>query len=207
VYADYTENLGSFTITDSEIRLGEVSGTGIGDAYFTATRVEVTGGNRSIACYAECTVQDSYVHGQYTDLRGLDHESGIRVNTNSHLVHNTIACTAPDVAPDAGCSADLTGYADFDPVTGNTIENNLLFASPGGYCAYGGSTPNKPYSGQEHDIVFKNNIWQRGTSPGDAGRGFVCGFWGPITSFDITKPGAVWTNNLYDDGTTVDPAN
>ncbi|WP_158866137.1 DUF4082 domain-containing protein [Leifsonia sp. AG29] len=208
VYADYNDNVGSFTISDSLVDAGTTGpGTGIGDAYFTATRVHVTGGSRSINCYADCTVQDSYVAGQYTDNTGVNHESGIRVNTNSHLIHNTIGCTAPDVAPDAGCSAAITGYPDFDPVQGNVIQNNLILAGSGGYCSYGGSTAGKPYSGQTKNITFKDNIWQRGTQMGAGNRGYVCGYWGPITSFDINAPGAVWSNNLYDDGTPVAPAN
>jgi hypothetical protein len=207
VYADYNDNVGSFTITDSEVDAGQGAGTGIGDAYFTATRVEVTGGTRSINCYANCTVRDSYVHGQFADRSGVHHESGIRFNTNSTLIGNTIACDAPDFPPDAGCSAAITGYPDFDPVRDVTIDGNLIMAGSGGYCAYGGSTTGKPFSGQTANIKYTNNIWQRGTEMGDGGRGYVCGFWGPITSFDTRAPGAVWTNNLYDDGTTVAPAN
>ena len=125
MYVDYNANEGSLSITDSTVNAGNGTGTGIGDAFFTATRVHVTGGNRSINCYAECSVQDSYVHGQWTDPRGLDHESGIRVNTNSHLTHNTIGCTAPDVPPDAGCSAAITGYPDFDPGAGQPDSEQL----------------------------------------------------------------------------------
>lgn len=207
IYSDPQYFNGSFTVTDSEIRMPQSAGTGIGDANFTATRVEVTGGSRSINCYLNCTVQDSYVHGQYTDTRGIDHESGIRFNTNSRLIHNTIGCTAPDVPPDAGCSAAITGYPDFDPVQGNTIDNNLILAGSGGYCAYGGSTTGKPFSGQTRNIKYTNNVWQRGIEMGAGGRGYVCGYWGPITSFDSNAPGNVWSSNLYDDGTPVPPAN
>lgn len=200
VYADYTENKGSFTITDSEVDAGDGPWTGIGDAWFTATRVEVTGGTRSINCYAYCTVQDSYVHGQLHDKTGVHHESGIRINTNSHLIHNTIACDAPDFPPDAGCSAAISGYPDFDPVQNNIVDNNLIIAGSGGYCSYGGSTTGKPYSGQTKFIKFTNNVYQKGKSG-------KCGFWGAITSFDSNATGAVWSNNLYDDGTVVKPAN
>ncbi len=150
VYADYNDNVGSFTITDSTVDMGtDGPGTGIGDAWFTATRVHVTGGSRSINCYAYCTVKDSYVNDQYADKTGVNHESGIRVNTHSTLEHNTIGCNAPDIAPDAGCSAAITGYPDFDPVTGNTVDNNLILAGSGGYCSYGGSTAGKPFSGHD----------------------------------------------------------
>ncbi|MDR7191212.1 hypothetical protein J2Y46_004074 [Microbacterium sp. BE35] len=200
VYADYTQNQGSFTITDSEVDAGDGPWTGIGDAWFTATRVEVTGGTRSINCYANCTVRDSYVHGQLHDTTGVHHESGIRINTNSSLIGNTIACDAPDFPPDAGCSAAITGYPDFDPVQNNTVDGNLIIAGSGGYCSYGGSTAGKPYSGQTKNIKFTNNVYQKGSSG-------KCGFWGAITSFDRNAPGNVWTNNLYDDGTAVAPAN
>lgn len=200
VYADYNQNQGSFTITDSEVDAGDGPWTGIGDAWFTAERVEVTGGTRSINCYANCTVRDSYVHGQLHDTTGVHHESGIRINTNSTLIHNTIACDAPDFPPDAGCSAAITGYPDFDPVRNNRVDGNLIIAGSGGYCSYGGSTTGKPYSGQTADIRFTNNVYQKGSSG-------KCGFWGAITSFDTRAPGNVWSNNLYDDGTPVPPAN
>jgi hypothetical protein len=200
VYSDSTTNTGSFTITDSSVNVGNQAGTGIGDANFTATRVNVTGGNRSINCYANCTVQDSYVAGQFTDHTGVYHESGIRVNTNSHLLHNTIACTAPDVAPDAGCSAAVTGYPDFDPVTGNVVDGNLIRADSGGYCSYGGSTMGKPFSGHTANITFTNNVYEKGSSG-------KCGVWGAITSFDSSLPGNVWSNNKWDDGSPVAPAN
>lgn len=207
IYADADLNVGSFTIADSWISMPPATGTGIGDVNFVASRVNVTGGSRSVNCYRDCTIQDSYVHGQYKDNRGRDHESGIRMGSNSVIRHNTIACDAPDVPPDAGCSAALTGYGDFATVQKNTIDNNLIVAGSGGYCAYGGSTAGKPYSSGVNNIKFTNNVWQRGTEMGDGGRGYVCGWWGPITSFDSNAPGNVWSNNLYDDGTPVPPAN
>jgi hypothetical protein len=140
------------------------------------------------------------VADQYTDNTGVNHESGIRINTNSHLIHNTIGCTAPNVAPDAGCSAAITGYPDFDPVTGNVVDGNLILADSGGYCSYGGSTAGKPFSGQTSNIQFTNNIYQKGESG-------QCGYWGAITSFDTRAPGNVWSNNLYDDGKAVPAAN
>lgn len=60
----------SFTILDSEVNIGNRTGTGVGAVNFTATRVEVTGGNRSMHCWNNCTITDSYVHGQFTDPSG-----------------------------------------------------------------------------------------------------------------------------------------
>jgi hypothetical protein len=85
-------------------------------------------------------------------------------------------------------------------VQNNTIDGNLFIAGSGGYCTYGGSTTGKPYSAGVHDIRYTNNVWQRGASG-------KCGSYGPITSFDTNAPGNVWSNNSWDNGTTVPPAN
>lgn len=199
VYTD-EHGSGAFTITDSQVNAGNQEGTGIGDARFTATRVHVVGGNRSVNCFLDCTIQNSYVHGQFTDTTGRAHESGIRMGSNAVIRGNTIACDAPDVAPDAGCSAALTGYGDFAAVRNNTIDGNLFIGGSGGYCAYGGSTAGKPFSSGTRDIRFTNNVWQRGPTGN-------CGFWGPITSFDLKAPGNVWSNNTWTDGTPVRAAN
>lgn len=203
IYSDPDYFNGSYTMTDSEIRMPEAAGTGAGDVNFVLTRVEVTGGSRSVNCAANCTVQDSYLHGQYTDKRGIDHESAIRMGSNSTIRHNTITCDAAPVPPDAGCSAALTGYGDFAIVQKNTIADNLIDGGPDGsmgYCAYGGSTPGKPFSAGVNNIKFTDNIFMRGPSG-------KCGIWGPITSFDSNAPGNVWTNNVWDDGKPVAPAN
>lgn len=198
LYADLTFSPGSFRVVDSEIRSPAESGTGIGEGNFVATRVEVTGGSRSVNCYYDCTLEDSYIHGQYADKRGKDHESGVRMGSNAIIRGNYIACDAPDVPPDAGCSAGLTGYGDFDVVQNNLIDSNLFVGGSGGYCAYGGSTQEKPFSKGVNKIRFTNNVWQRGASG-------KCGDYGPIASFDPQAPGNEWINNLWDDGTPVEP--
>ncbi len=189
----------SFSISDSTVDAGSQEGTGIGERDFVARRVHVKGGNRSINCYLKCTVEDSYVHGQFRDATGRAHESGIRMGSDSTLRRNTIVCDAPDVAPDAGCSASLTGYGDFDVVQRNLIEGNYFPGTSGGYCAYGGSTRGKPFSAGVNNIRFINNVFGRGSSGN-------CGVWGPITSFDSNAPGNVWSGNTWTDGKPVPPA-
>ncbi len=196
----------SFAISDSEIDIGQRAGTGIGAVNFTATRVHVYGGNRSINCWHDCTVTDTYVHGQFEDLTGTFHESGMRMGQSATFRHNVVICDAPNVPPDGGCSADLTGYGDFGPVQNNTIDKNLFGATTGGYCTYGGSSQGKPFSNDTNHIVFTSNVWQRGTTPSDHGE-YVCGYYGSNTSFDEALPGNVWTDNKYDDGTPVLSAN
>jgi hypothetical protein len=196
----------SFRISDSEVDVGDRAGTGVGAVNFVAARVRVRGGNRSMHCWHDCTITDSYVYGQFRDPSGTAHESGMRMGARATIRHNTIVCDAPDVPPDGGCSAALTGYGDFAPVEDNTIERNLFGATTGGYCTYGGSTAGKPFSEDANDIVFAENVWQRGTRESDHGE-FVCGYYGSNTGFDPSEPGNVWRDNVFDDGTPVDSAN
>ena len=197
----------SFTISDTEIDVGNRAGTGLESRDFTATRMHIYGGNRSVNCWDNCSITDSYVHGQFRDNSGVAHESGIRMGQSSTIRHNSILCDAPEVPPDAGCSADLTGYGDFGPVQNNVIDKNLFMATlSGGFCSYGGSSQGKPYSGQTNHITFTDNIYQRGTNPSDHGQ-YVCGYYGSNTAFDPNAPGNVWSNNKFDDGTTVSSQN
>ena len=136
--------------------------TAVGEVHFTVIRSHVYGGNRSANCFYRCRIVDSYFHGQDTDPTGTWHESGIRMGQKAVIRGNTIACDAPNVPPDAGCSAPLTGYGDFAPVRDNLIDGNLFKATRGGTCAYGGSSRGKPYSAAARNIRFTNNVFQRG---------------------------------------------
>jgi hypothetical protein len=185
-----------FTIQDSEVDVGDRDGTGIANSNFTVLRVEVRGGNRSINCWRNCTVRDSWVHGQFRDETGVFHESGIRMGSGGTIVHNSIGCDAPVVPPDAGCSAPLTGYGDFGVVQDNLIQGNLFLASTGAACAYGGSSAGKPYSSGTNDVRFIDNVFQRGPSG-------ECAAYGPIIDYDRNAPGNEFTGNEYDDGTPI----
>lgn len=195
----------SFSITDSEViapQANAVEQTGIGEANFTVLRVEVTGGNRSIYCRKNCTIQDSWVHGQNIADSPRVHASGIRQSQGGTIIHNRIHCSAEDTSSGGGCSANLTGYGDFEAVQDNTIEKNLFVATPAGACAYGGSSGDdgsKPFGHLAQNIIFKDNIFQRGSGN--------CGWYFPITDFDDTRPGNQWINNKWDDGSVLPPAN
>jgi hypothetical protein len=193
----------SFALTDSDVNAGAGLVTAVGAVDFTMLRVHVQGGNRSVNCWNTCNIRDSYVHGQARDASGKAHESGIRLGAKGVLRHNTILCDAPNVAPDGGCSADLTGYGDFAPVENNTVDGNLFKATTGGYCAYGGSSAGKPFTSGANHNVFTDNVFEKGTT-NDHGE-LDCGGFGAITAFDSSRPGNVWANNTYDDGTPVTP--
>ena len=168
-------------------------------------RTEVVGGQGGIYCRLNCTVQDSWVHGTDLDPNSEWHASAIRVEQHSTLIHNSLACDWTLITNnEIGCSADMTGYPDFAPITHNTMDGNLYVANPVGlgFCAYGGGTATKPYSGDSANatyIVFRNNVFQRGSNS-------KCGDYGPVTDFLTNRAGNAWQNNRWSDGASVAPA-
>jgi hypothetical protein len=193
----------SFRVEDSEVINGARAACQcIGSDNFTVLRTEIKGGNRGIYCRLNCTVEDSWIHG--TALLATQHASAIRVEQHSTITHNTMQCDWTALTDsEIGCSADMTGYPDFAPITHNTISNNLFMANPSGtgYCAYGGATGKKEFSGDPTNatyIKFINNVWQKGSDG-------KCGTYGPITGFDKNRTGNEWTGNKFDDGTVIGP--
>ena len=186
----------SFTITDSEVHIGDRLATGLGNGNFTATRVEVTGGRRSAYCQTDCTIERSWLHAQSGDPGGEAHLSAVRMGQNTSILINTIVCEADRIPPASGCSAALTGYGDFAPVVNNLIEGNLFQSGTASFCAFGGSTKDKPFSGDAANIRFIGNVFQRNEDG-------TCGIHGPIVAFDPEAPGNVWEGNVWDDGEPV----
>jgi len=212
VYGNTGASAPSFIITDSEIVAPQVGSNseanGLGEANFVGTRLEVTGGNRGVYCRFNATLRDSWVHGTNISATSNAHASAVRQSQGCTLVHNRLQCSAQDTPQGGGCSADLTGYGDFEPVANNLVQDNFFVTTPGGACAYGGSSGDdgvKPFGNQAHDIRFINNVFDRGPV-GDHGTR-NCGFYFPITDFDSTRPGNVWTGNTWIDGGLVPPAN
>ena len=177
---------------------------GVNGSNFTILRTEIININRAAYCGSNCLIQDSYFHGTnlWPDVSNLVHASSVRMEQGLTLRHNSIHCsyTGPFINDEIGCSADLTGYPDFTPIKNNTVDGNLFVASPGsGYCAYGGATGGKPYSGDPTNATnqkFTNNVFQRGGNS-------KCGTYGPVTSFNTSRPGNVWSGNVWDNGTAV----
>ena len=119
---------------------------GVTGSNFTILRTEIINSNRAAYCDSNCLIQDSYFHGTnlWPDASNLAHASSVREEQGLTLRHNSLHCsyTGPFVNGEIGCSADLSGYADFAPIKNNTVDGNLFVASPGsGYCVYGGATP------------------------------------------------------------------
>ena len=207
----------SFTVQDTYMKGSQgPNGTGFdctdcgfeGDN-FTVLRTEVAGTNRAAWCKNTCLVKDNYFHtAGNLDPGSAAHASGMRMEQNGQIIHNTLWCSFPIDNPsndETGCSADLSGYPDFVAIHHNTMDGNLFMSNTNdrgnGYCVYGGGTRNKPYSNDPLNatfIVFRNNVFQRGTNG-------KCGVFGPNTDYVPGRAGNVWTGNRWDDGGTVNP--
>ena len=185
---------------DSEVVGGQPRPGGytmIGSENFTLDRVEVVGGNRGILCARGCSIRDSWVHGQF--VVGDLHVSAIRLSQTATVIHNSVGCDAPHTPEGGGCSGNLVGYGDFEPVRDNLIKQNLFLATPAGFCVYGGSSGDdgsKPYGDQAANIEFIDNVFQKGPTGN-------CGEYGPVVSFDATWPGNSWAGNQWSDGNPI----
>lgn len=201
---------GSLMFTDNEVNFGNnINGEGMKGSNFTVLRSNMYGGKRQIWCN-NCTLQDSYLHDQLSDPSGVTHESAARIDQGTTYRHNTLLCNAPNFDPDAGCSANQTGYPDFAPVHDVTLDKNFYMATTGGVCSYGGASAGKPYSSDPlnaTNIKSTNNVFQRGTNANDRSsiastdkRRYTCGYYGVVSSYDSSKTGFVFSGNMWDDG-------
>lgn len=181
-------------MTDSEVQQGNTIAIdgGVEHENFHLLRVEINGGRRSFNCETDAIIEDSWLHGIVDDPSGVAHQSTGRMSQGCTLIGNTFECTANDYPPDAGCSADLTGYGDFETVADNLIQGNYFKATTGGTCAYGGSSAGKPYP-DAHNIRFIDNVFGRREDTNK------CGFYFSIIGFNPNAPGNVWSNNTWAD--------
>lgn len=189
------------TLTDSTVIAGEWVGGAVWGGNLHVLRANVTGGQHSVHCTGNCSLTDSWLHDQWNPDGESFHNNAFITNGGSNMtvVHNTLHCTPLLNATGGGCTADLSLFGDFDPVANVTVEKNLFKANSSSisYCGYGGYSPSKAFP-IATGIKYIDNTFERG----DNG---TCGVYGPITAFQTSASGNVWSGNAYDDGTVIDP--
>lgn len=195
----------SATLVDSEVDAGMVHVAAVSAGNMTILRADIQGGQTSVQCgelAVFCTVRDSWLHGQRMPPDADWHLGGFLSNggTNVELTHNTVICEPLPSTVGGGCTGDINLLGDFAVVSHVTIVGNLLGANVGNsYCTYGGDAASKKFP-HGNNIVYRDNVFERGTNG-------KCGGYGPVSSFNTNGPGNVWLNNTWDDGTPVIPAN
>lgn len=189
------------SISDTEVRAPGYYEGAVWGGNLTLTRVEVTGGQHSVHCQSNCTVTDSWLHGQYNDPAKSFHTNAFITNGGHGIVlkGNTLYCDSTLNPNDGGCTADVSLFGDFERVYDVLVQGNYLKANASSisYCAYGGYQPSKPYP-VATQIRYVDNVFERGTNR-------KCGVYGPVTSFQTSAAGNVWSGNVWNDGGAVSP--
>jgi hypothetical protein len=167
-------------------------------ARITLRKVEVLGGQHSVQCSDTCTIEDSWLHGQYLPASSNGHVNAFISNGGGNFVlrHNTLHCTAAPTAA-GGCTAQASLFGDFGPIHDVALDGNLFKSSHAGYCLQAGYNPSKPYGSNPTNVKVTNNVWERGS-------GGKCGLYGPVTAY-LNSNGNAWSGNKYTDGTPILP--
>lgn len=197
---DRTNLNGSVDISDSELHGETWVGGVLWGSNITAARVHIVGGQHSVHCESNCTITDSWLHGQEAPNGVGTHNNAFISNGGSNMVvrHNTLYCSAPDNGAGGGCTADASIFGDFTNLSNITFDKNLFMATPsGGYCGSFGYNPSKPYGSNPTNITVSNNVFQKGSNG-------HCGIFNAVTSYTAAN-GNSWSNNKYDDGTVLNP--
>ncbi len=190
----------SVVVEDTDIDAGEWVGGAVAFGSVTLKRVDVRGGQHSVQCSEKCLVEDSWLHAQSLPPDEPRHLNAFISNGGSDMVlrHNVLSCDRPVNEVDGGCTADLSLFGDFGPVSDVTIEGNLFQASRGGYCGSFGYNPGKEFGEAATEIVVVDNVFERGSTG-------MCGVYGAVTSFSVDGEGNRWSGNTWDDGSTLAP--
>jgi hypothetical protein len=166
----------------------------IQESNYTLLRVNLYNSGHGAAVKSNVVIQDSYIHGLGANTEA--HKDGIYSGDGTNVVirHNNIECND---GSQAGCTSAIGLLTDFGAISYYTIDHNLL-NTVGSYCFYGSGGPQKRYS--SHHITFTNNHFGRSIYA-------KCGYYGPVTYFDVNSIGNVWSGNVWDDtGATVPPS-
>lgn len=183
-------------------------------ANYFATGLNVEGARLGFSCQGgPCSVTDSYAHAGF--LEGEFHYNAFGSNGASGMTitHDTLACDFSNtdqtaINNGAGCSDDVGLFPDFAPIQNVSISRNLFVSDAqafGGvpFCIDAGYGTTKPFVNQTSNISVTNNVFQRGTPPGNGGTN-QCGLFGPIYNWPSPTPaGSTWSGNTWDDGTAL----
>jgi hypothetical protein len=148
------------------------------DIWHTSTGVQIDQG----------LIEDNYIHD-------MGYVSGDHLNgTTSNGGTKQLTIRGNTVLNQHNQTDAISLFQDFGRQANRTIEGNLL--AGGGYTLYGGANPG---AADTSNIKVTNNRFAR-TFYGKSG------YYGPVTAFDKSDSGNVWSGNIWDDnGASVNP--
>lgn len=202
------------TVTDSDVyggstptlaAIGVWNGPSTGYA-FVGRRLNISGGKNGVECDFGCDVQDSYHHDLATPPSGV-HMQGFLSGGSAGatdlrilLRHNVWECKVLVPGDPGGCTADVSLFGDYSPVSGVTVDGNLFkdSSTQSAYCAALGYNPGKNFPNPSN-VVFTNNVFEPG-STGKCGQATPTAFWKRAAD---GATGNVWSGNKYVDGTPI----
>jgi hypothetical protein len=192
VEATYLTNwsLGNLRLVDVEVdgggKVDQFGRAAIGNNDYSCVRCHIHGTGRGANLGGNVTIQDSYLH-DWVYVSGA-HQTAIGSNGGRgfRIIHNNLICNSGG----PGCSAALSFYGDFAPVTDVLVQNNL-FNTNGAYCTFAGSTTAKPFP-RGTQIRYIDNLFGKKYNKG-------CGLYGPVATWEYYE-GNVWSGNRWEDG-------
>jgi hypothetical protein len=177
-------------------------------------RTDSHGGHGTIKCAGYCESHDSWVHGMHLDgefhynafgSNGIDTADAHFLIDHAYADCGGFGSRSSTVEDGAGCSSDIGFYGDFAPIRNITIDRTY-FASAAtagefahwqpGYCLSPGNHAGKPYPAAS-DLAVTDSVFARGPTGG-------CGTYGAVNNWQ-SGDGNVWTGNVWDDGSAIDP--
>lgn len=171
-----------------------------GGDHITVKYSNLYNGAHEVLCYHDCDVENNWLHDNADGTSVGAHQNGFLSTSGSNftILHNSVYCVG-------GCTADIA-FLNQGLSSDATVSNNLLVSAPmAAYCVYPG--PNSsPSQYPSSNMVWTNNVFQRGDHTKLASNSGGCGYYGPVYGwFPNIGTGNVWSGNTWDDGTPLNP--
>lgn len=207
-HIDATVTGASVTAEDCYIDAGTYSNAAVNSFALTMRRCHITGGEASIFVGSGSLVEDCYTHGQYVPAIGDIHTGAVSCfGTDSAIIRRTTIFNDSENNVDGGGpTGDFQIFGDDRANNNILVEYCYLPATAGGYACSLGYNPGKPYGDNPTRIVFRHNIFGRGSN----GKG---GEFGTVTSFladagdGSTGVGNQYYDNIWQDSGQPVPVN
>lgn len=144
-------------------------------------------------------IENCYVHHPYLVPNSDGHVNPLYCSGGDGITIRGTTFWSPveDNAYGGGTSTNLSFYGDFTPFRNILVENCFFKATPAAWGVSLGHNPGKPFGNDPTNIIFRNNVFERGPTGHNA-------TYGPITSF-LSANGNQFYGNKYEDGVEIPP--